>query len=81
MQREPMNGSGGRLQLAVGGMACSFCTETIRKAYARTPGVKETHVSLAHEEVLIRYDPNQVVPSGSRKRSAGWATRCVTPGR
>lgn len=43
-------------------MSCSFCTETIRKAYARTPGVLEVHVSLAHEEVLLRYAPDAVQP-------------------
>jgi Cu+-exporting ATPase len=47
-------------QFTVGGMACSFCAESIEKAYARTDGVEEVDVSLAHEEVLVRYDENQV---------------------
>ena len=43
-------------QFNVGGMSCSFCAESIRKAYGRTEGVEDVDVSLAHEEVLIRYD-------------------------
>jgi cation transport ATPase len=41
----------------IGGMSCSFCTNTIRKAYERMDGVHEVGVSLAHEEGLVRYDP------------------------
>ena len=36
--------------LKIGGMACSLCTESIRKACARRKGLQEVHVSLAHEE-------------------------------
>jgi len=43
-------------QFNVGGMACSFCAESIEKAYARTDGVRDVDVSLAHEEVLVEYD-------------------------
>ncbi|WP_440009559.1 heavy metal translocating P-type ATPase [Halomicrococcus sp. SG-WS-1] len=43
-------------QFNVGGMACSFCAESIEKAYDRTEGVEDVDVSLAHEEVLVRYD-------------------------
>ena len=43
-------------QFSVGGMSCSFCAESIEKAYARTDGVEDVDVSLAHEEVLVRYD-------------------------
>ena len=43
-------------QFDVGGMSCSFCAESIRKAYGRTEGVEDVDVSLAHEEVLVRYD-------------------------
>ena len=43
-------------QFDVGGMSCSFCAESINKAYARTDGVEDVDVSLAHEEVLVRYD-------------------------
>ncbi|MFC4553453.1 MULTISPECIES: heavy metal translocating P-type ATPase [Halobacteriales] len=43
-------------QFNVGGMSCSFCAESIKKAYNRTDGVEDVDVSLAHEEVLVRYD-------------------------
>ncbi len=47
-------------RMKIGGMSCSFCTSTIRKAYERMDGVHEVGVSLAHEEGLIRYDPAKV---------------------
>jgi heavy metal translocating P-type ATPase len=47
-------------QFDVGGMSCSFCAESIRKAYDRTEGVEDVDVSLAHEEVLVRYDDARV---------------------
>ena len=53
-----MNGS--EAQYHVGGMSCSFCAESIRKAYERTDGVDDADVSLAHEEVRVRYDPDEV---------------------
>ena len=43
-------------QFNVGGMSCSFCAESIKKAYSRTDGVEDVDVSLAHEEVLVQYD-------------------------
>ncbi|WP_436344857.1 heavy metal translocating P-type ATPase [Natronorubrum sp. FCH18a] len=49
-----------RAQFDVGGMSCSFCAESIRKAYDRTDGVDDVDVSLAHEEVLVRYDDDRV---------------------
>ena len=44
----------------IGGMSCSFCAESIRKAYERTEGVEEVNVSLAHEEVRIQYDSDSL---------------------
>lgn len=49
-----------KLQVKVGGISCSFCAESIRKAYRRIESVKDVNVSLAHEEVLIQYDPEKV---------------------
>ncbi len=49
-----------KLQVKVGGMACSFCVETIKKGLGRTEGVAEVNVSLAHEEALIAFDPSRV---------------------
>ncbi|MEF8784146.1 MAG: cation-translocating P-type ATPase [Haloarculaceae archaeon] len=43
-------------QFNVGGMSCSFCAESIKKAYSRTDGVEDVDVSLAQEEVLVQYD-------------------------
>ncbi|MBA91278.1 MAG: heavy metal translocating P-type ATPase [Phyllobacteriaceae bacterium] len=47
------------LQLKIGGMSCSFCANSISSALLRDKGVREAHVSLAHEEVLIRFAPEQ----------------------
>ncbi|GAA0643160.1 copper-translocating P-type ATPase CopA [Salarchaeum japonicum] len=41
-------------------MSCSFCAESIEKAYARTDGVEDVDVSLAHEEVLVQYDDDRL---------------------
>jgi Cu+-exporting ATPase len=48
------------LRMKIGGMSCSFCTNTIRSAYERMDGVYEVGVSLAHEEGLVKYDPAKV---------------------
>ncbi|MFC7155839.1 heavy metal translocating P-type ATPase [Halomarina halobia] len=48
------------VQFNVGGMSCSFCAESIRKAYDRTAGVSKVNVSLAHEEVLVEYEEDEV---------------------
>ena len=65
------------LQLKIGGMSCSFCTATIERAYRRTEGVQEAHVSLAHEEALIRYDPRKRTATELRDllRSLGYTAR------
>ncbi len=49
-----------QVQYDVGGMSCSFCAETINTALDRTDGVADASVSLAHEEVLVRYDDEVV---------------------
>ena len=51
-----------KVQFKIGGMSCSFCVETIRRALRRMEGVNEVHVSLAHEETLIEYDGARVRP-------------------
>lgn len=65
------------LHLKIGGMSCSFCTETIRKALNSMDGVIETHVSLAHEEALIRYDPQHITPTQLQEtlRNLGYTLR------
>ena len=54
-------------RMKIGGMSCSFCTSTIRKAYSRMEGVHDVGVSLAHEEGLVRYDPDKVSPDELRR--------------
>jgi heavy metal translocating P-type ATPase len=51
-----------KVQFKIGGMSCSFCVETIRRALTRMEGVSEVYVSLAHEETLIEYDRAKVTP-------------------
>ena len=48
-------------------MSCSFCTSTISKAFTRLDGVDEVGVSLAHEEGLVRYDPDKVTRDQLRR--------------
>ena len=43
------------MQVKIGGMSCSFCANSITRALGRERGVEEVHVSLAHEEALVRY--------------------------
>ncbi len=49
-----------QLLLRIGGMQCSFCASTISRGLSRLAGVVEVSVSLAHEEVLVQYDPGRV---------------------
>lgn len=41
-------------------MHCSFCASNITKALERQQGVLSVNVSLAHEEVLVEFDPSKV---------------------
>ncbi|MFB6279319.1 MAG: heavy metal translocating P-type ATPase, partial [Salinibacter sp.] len=52
-----------KLQLKIGGMACSFCAESLNKAFGRMDGVEDVNVSLAHEEVLLQYDDGRIEES------------------
>lgn len=47
------------LQLKIGGISCSFCASSIEKAVGRQRGVDEVHVSIAHEEALIRFHSDE----------------------
>ena len=66
-----------KVQLKIGGMACSFCTETLKKGVGRMEGVAEVHVSLAHEETLVTYDPRRVDAASITEtiRSLGYTVR------
>ncbi len=59
-----------KTQLKIGGMMCSFCSQTIEKGLMRTRGVKKVNVSLAHEEALIEHDPEEI-EAGEIKRILG----------
>jgi heavy metal translocating P-type ATPase len=49
-----------RHHVKIGGLSCSFCSETIKKAFSQVQGVKRVSVSLAHEEVMIEFDPRVI---------------------
>ncbi len=70
-------GSNEKLQLKIDGMQCSFCVSSIQKALMQMDGVTDTGVSLAHEEVLVQYDPGRVAPTQLRDtlRSLGYTVR------
>ncbi len=51
-----------KYQGKIGGMQCSFCTESIQKALSRLEGVEKVSISLAHEEALVQYDPSKLEP-------------------
>jgi len=66
------------LQLKVGGMSCSFCANSIEGAINKVKGVVETHVSLAHEETLVRYHAeDEAVPTRVQEtlRALGFSIR------
>ena len=44
----------------IGGLSCSFCVESIKKAISRMEGVEDVNVSLSHEEILVIYDHAKV---------------------
>ncbi len=69
--------SNAKLQIKIGGMSCSFCTITIQKAFSRLDGVEAVHISLAHEEALIEYDPAKRRPTELRDtlRQLGYTVR------
>ena len=62
-----------KLQLKIGGMACSFCVASITKALGRMDGVCDVNVNLAHEETLIQYEPAKVSPARKWSTARGWA--------
>lgn len=75
------HGPTAKAQFRVGGMSCSFCVESIQKAYRRMDGVHTASVSMGHEETLVEYDPDRVTsttssrPSGTSGTPSGTRTR------
>ncbi len=66
-----------KVQVKVGGMSCSFCAETLRKAVGRLDGVENVSVSLAHEEALVQFDPARAAETQIKDaiRSVGYTVR------
>ncbi len=66
-----------KLQINVGGMHCSFCQESIRRAFEDTDGVETATVSVAHEEALIEYDAARIDETGVKDvlRDLGYSVR------
>jgi Cu+-exporting ATPase len=50
-------GSGSTVLLAVEGMHCASCAQTVERALKKTPGVKRAVVSLPAETATVMYDP------------------------
>lgn len=60
-----------KLQLKIGGMSCSFCTEAICKGLSQMAGVHRVNVNLSHEEALIEYDSESSARDGTSRRWPG----------
>ena len=50
------------LHYRVGGMHCSLCVRSIHRGLSRLRGVEDVQVSIAHQEVLVRYNPTLLNP-------------------
>lgn len=68
------------LQVKIGGMSCSFCAETLRRAVGRLDGVEKVSVSLAHEEALVQFDAGRVTETHIKDaiRGVGYTVRDPT---
>ncbi|MBI3938862.1 MAG: cation-translocating P-type ATPase, partial [Betaproteobacteria bacterium] len=66
-----------KIQLKIGGMACSFCVASIAKALGRMDGVRNVNVNLAHEEALIEFNPDLVTGEALQEtlRDLGYTIR------
>jgi Cu+-exporting ATPase len=66
-----------KLHAKIGGLSCSFCTESIQKAIRKMSGVESVNVSLSHEETLIQYDPEKVTADKLKDtiKSLGYSVR------
>jgi cation transport ATPase len=66
-----------KFQVKIGGLACSFCAQSIYKAFRRMEGVQQVNVSLAHEEVFIQYDANGLTEQDLKQtlRDLGYTIR------
>ncbi|MGH2403532.1 MAG: heavy metal translocating P-type ATPase [bacterium] len=69
-----------KTQMKIGGMSCSFCAATLRKSVGRISGVSKVSVSLAHEEALVEFNPEQATETQIKDaiRSVGYTVRDPT---
>lgn len=49
-----------RLHVRLGGMHCSLCVESVHRSLMRLDGVRSVHVSIAHQEALVEYEPSRL---------------------
>lgn len=59
------------LELPVGGMDCTECTDHVRQAIEALPGVRSASVLLASEKAIVRLDPSRVDLPAIRKAVEG----------
>jgi copper chaperone len=50
-------------EFAVGGMSCGGCVQSVTKAIARLPGVRNVDVSLEKKAATVEYDDATVEPA------------------
>ena len=65
------------LALFSSGVQCPTCVANIEGAVGGLPGVDEVHVSLAHEEALVRYRPPRITETRIKDtlRGLGYTVR------
>ena len=59
------------IELPITGMDCAECTQHVRQALCKLPGVDDAQVYLAAEKAVVRYDPAQVDMQAFRQAVAG----------
>ena len=47
----------------VGGMSCGGCVQSVTKAIARLPGVRNVDVSLERKAAMVEYDDATIEPA------------------
>lgn len=57
-----------QLQLNVEGMACSLCAAQITDALSGMKGVRDVNVDLSQQQVLIAFEPREVMPAQLKDR-------------
>ncbi|MCE4610411.1 MAG: cation-translocating P-type ATPase [Desulfurococcales archaeon] len=79
-----MEGEGESLRVKfwrVEGIHCSFCESTIKDALSSIKGVKDFSVSLAHEELMVKYDPRVVNEDVIKGVLSGLGYRLLDPSK